>query len=79
MVGKLKTRVTTETVLSESAKSRYTAADARTGVRTLARYRFSETGPVYLSDNDLLNCVKVNLVAWIDARGRRIPTASNAL
>ena len=78
-VDKLKTRVATETVLSAFARSLHAAANARPGVRTLARYRFSETGPVYLSHNDLLNCTRVHLAAWIGARGRRIPTASHAL
>ena len=78
-VDKLKTRVATETVLSEFAGSRHAAAVARPGVRTLVRYGFGGTGTVCLSDNHRRIRARGNLAAWIGVRGRRIPTGSNAL
>ena len=79
MADKLKTQVATETDLSELDRSRHAATVARPGVRTLVRYWFRGTGPVYPSDNHLLICARGNLAAWIGARGRRVPTGSNAL
>ena len=78
-VDKLTTRVATETVLSEFARFRLVAAVARPGVRTLVRYGLRGRGLVHLPHNHLLIRARGNLAAWIGARGRRIPTGSNAL
>ena len=78
-VDELKTRVATETVLSEFARSHHAATVALPGVRTLVRHWFRGTGPVYLSHNHLLIYAKGNLAPWIGARERQIATGSNAL
>ena len=78
MVNRLKTRVATETLLSDFAGPRHAAAVAQPGMRTPVRCWFGATGPVGLPHNHLLVCATGNLAARIGARARRIPTRSDA-